>query len=170
VENELEQYKGALSLLTTFGSVGTEMADFIKTYGMELSAVQLGVKKVTLRKWLSAMEDMSGITKTLKELTLRHGGQIIPMTEVQRKNFHTLLGHVCEWVTTAGLARRLGMTRQSLYHNMRTQGPKYVTPLVMGMAGLLGFDSTTSFLSSLAAGVPDYKHLKRPPPQHRKAL
>jgi DNA-binding phage protein len=159
-DKDTAKYKAGLMLIAQLGDIGAELSDFVKTYGTELSAVQLGVKHVELKKFLLSAGDMAGVARTLREVMMRQRTQRVPITEVQRANFVSLVGVTQKRFGMTALSRKLGVTRQALYHVAQTGGPTFVSDVMLGYASLLGYANVTSFLAALTAGVPDHSHIK----------
>ena len=159
-DKDATKYKAGLSFMSQLGEVGAELADFIKMYGVELSAVQLKVTHAQLRKFLTISNDMEGVAKTLRDVMMRQRTQRVPITETQRANFTQLVSVTQQRFGMTAIARKIGMTRQALYHVTTTGGPTYVSDVMLGYASLLGYANIASFLAALAVGVPDYSHMK----------
>ncbi len=158
---DLDQYKQAFVFLRFLGLGGIELADFIRTYGIEVAAVQLRMKPLQLRRFLLHAADLAGVGAALYEVQLRRSGKRIPLDAVQRSNFNTLLDNLRTSVGTQPLARRLGITRQAIYAQVADGGPNCVCPFVSGIGMLLGYSTMTAFLSSLQEGVPSIEALRR---------
>lgn len=160
-ESMTDQYKPAFGFLSSLGHVGADLADFVRTYGVEVAALQLEVDGAVLKKALKAMVPLAELGRVLVEVSLRRGSQSLPMTSLQRGNFVVLLENIRAQVGTTELARRLGVTRQALYHVASKNGPATVSTLVLSIAGLLGYSTVLEFLDKLTGGVPDCSHIKR---------
>jgi hypothetical protein len=156
---DLSEYSGAFLFLSSLGGQGCDLADFIKTYGLQLAALQLGVDQKALTKALVAMNALEGLGKTLVEVRLQRGSERIPMTDKQRTPFVQLLEGMREAIGTTELGRRLGCTRQALYAAISSGGPIGVSNTVLSCASLLGFTEVLAFLEKLEAGVPSFKHV-----------
>lgn len=169
MSDQLSEYAGAFVFLSSLGGQGPDLADFIRTYGLKLASIQLGVDQKDLTKALAAMNSLDGLGKTLVEVRLQRGSERIPLSQRQRENFVALLNGLRDALGTAGLARRLGCARQAIYATISTGGPAGVSTLVLGCASLLGFTEVVSFLERLDAGVPAHSHItkaKKAPAKH----
>ena len=158
---DLEQYKPAFTFLRFLGLGGAELSEFIRTYGIEVAAVQLRMKPAQLRRFLSMSCDMAPVGAALHEVQLRRSGKRVPLDAVQRSNFNTLLDNLRMTVGTQPLARRLGITRQAIYAQVADGGPTSVTPFVSGVGMLLGYSTMTAFLGALQESVPPITHIRR---------
>ena len=158
---DLEQYKPAFTFLRFLGLGGTELSDFIRTYGIEVAAVQLRLKPAQLRKFLAMSCDLAPVGAALHEVQLRRSGKRVPLDAVQRSNFNRLLDELRMTVGTQPLARRLGITRQAIYAQVADGGPTSVTPFMSGVGMLLGYNTMTAFLGALQEGVPPITTLRR---------
>jgi hypothetical protein len=158
---DLDQYKQAFTFLRFLGLGGIELADFVRTYGIEVAAVQLRMKPTQLRRFLAAACDMASVGAALHEVQLRRSGKRVALDAVQRSNFNALLDNLRTSVGTLPLARRLGITRQAIYAQVADGGPTSVSPFVSGVAMLLGYGTMTAFLGALHEGVPPITTLRR---------
>ena len=158
--DDTQPYRAGLNFIATLGATGAELSDFVRTYGLDLSAVQLDLKPSELKKFLLACNSMEGVAKLLREVQLRQNSQQVPVTVVQRENFLALLVAVQKRYGMSALSRRLGMTRQALYAVINAGGPTRVSDMMLAFASLLGYSSVVNFLTALAKGVPDHGHVK----------
>ena len=151
---DLSQYKGSFEMMRAMGMGGLELVDFIRTYGIEVAAVQLRVKAGALRKFLQAAAELAHVGAALREVQLRRAGKRVPLDPIQRTNFNTLVDNIRALVGTQPLARRLGITRQAIYSIVAEGGPRSMNSFVAGVGQLLGFNTMTGFLVALQEGVP----------------
>lgn len=159
--DDLSQYKGSFELLRSMGMGGGELTDFIKTYGIEVAAVQLKIKPVVLKKFLLAANDLAHVASALREVQLRRSGKRVVLSPAQRTNFNGLVDNIRALVGTQPMARRLGMSRQAIYAIVADGGPKSVTFFVAGVAQMLNYNTMTGFLAALQEGVPGTSSLVR---------
>ena len=159
--DDLAQYSGAFELLRSLGLGGIELVDFVKTYGLEVAAVQLRLKAAVLKKFLVAAGELSHVGAALREVQLRRAGKRVVLDSIQRTNFNTLIDNIRALIGTQPLARRIGITRQAIYSIVAEGGPTTVTTFVAGVGLLLGFDTMTGFLMALQEGVPSVANLRR---------
>lgn len=159
--DDLAPYKGSFEFLRSLGMGGAELVDFIKTYGIEVAAVQLRIKAQALRKFLHSSADLQHVGAALREVHLRRAGKRVALTPVQRTNFNILIDNIRALVGTAPLARRLGLTRQAIYAIVAAGGPVTATSFVASVAQLLNYNTMTGFLSALQDGVPGHTAIKR---------
>lgn len=157
-----DKYHPAYKFLSSLGHNGADLADFLRNYGIDVAAVQLGVDTQVLKKALAAMVPLEGLGKTLTEVAMRRGTSTLALTPTQRANFAQLLVDMRLYVGTTELARRLGVSRQALYHVASKEGPATVSTMVLSIAGLLGYNSVLDFLEKLNGGVPSCTHIERP--------
>lgn len=151
---DLTQYKGSFEMMRAMGMGGLELVDFIRTYGIEVAAVQLRLKPAALRKFLQAAAELSHVGAALREVQLRRAGKRVPLDPIQRTNFNMLVDNIRALVGTQPLARRLGITRQAIYSIVADGGPRCMNSFVAGVGQLLGFNTMTGFLVALQDGVP----------------
>lgn len=151
---DLTQYKGSFEMMRAMGMGGLELVDFIRTYGIEVAAVQLRLKATVLRKFLQAAAELSHVGAALREVQLRRAGKRVPLDPIQRTNFNMLVDNIRALVGTQPLARRLGITRQAIYSIVADGGPQSMNSFVAGVGQLLGFNTMTGFLMALQEGVP----------------
>lgn len=159
--DDLSQYRGGFELLRSMGLGGNELTDFVKTYGIEVSAVQLQLKPLVLKKFLQAAGEMAHVGAALREVQLRRSGKRVGLSSVQRTNFNSLVDNIRALVGTQPMARRLGITRQAIYAIVADGGPKTATFFVAGVAQMLNYSTMTGFLSALQEGVPSTASLAR---------
>ena len=159
--DDLNQYRGSFELLRSMGLGGGELTDFIKTYGIEVAAVQLKIKPVVLKKFLLASNDLAHVAAALREVQLRRSGKKVGLSPVQRSNFNSLVDNIRALVGTQPMARRLGITRQAIYAIVADGGPKSATFFVAGVAQMLNYNTMTGFLAALQEGVPSTASLVR---------
>jgi len=158
---DLTQYRGSFEMMRAMGMGGLELVDFIRTYGIEVAAVQLRVKAVALRKFLHAAAELSHVGAALREVQLRRAGKRVPLDQIQRTNFNTLVDNIRALVGTQPLARRLGITRQAIYSIVAEGGPRSMNSFVAGVGQLLGYNTMTGFLAALQEGVPNIATVAR---------
>jgi len=153
------KYTDAFNLMRNLGETGGRLADFIRQYGAELAAVQLRVDGKALKRMLESMQSLGGLAITLKEVELRRGATRLAMNKPQAENFMLLVAVLRARLGTAGLARRIGVTRQSIYAMTSSGGPHTTTPMVMSICSLLGYTGLLPFMEYLATGVPSVSHV-----------
>lgn len=160
-QDNLQQYSGAFEFMRSLGLGGGELADFIRTYGLDVSAVQLRLKTVQLKKFLQVACELQHVGAALREVQLRRAGKRVGLDSIQRANINQLLDLMRTTVGTQQLARRLGISRQAIYSVVAEGGPGTVTGLVVGLGNLLGYETITGFLAALQEGVPSIAALRR---------
>lgn len=158
---DLAQYRGSFEFLRSLGMGGAELVDFVRTYGVEVAAVQLRLKPLALRKFLQGAAELQHVGAALREVHLRRAGKRVALTSVQRSNFNTLVDNIRGLVGTSPLARRLGITRQAIYAIVAAGGPATATSFVAAVGQLLNFNTMTGFLGALQDGVPGHGIIKR---------
>lgn len=161
MSNDNTKYGAAFGFLTSLGIGGADLANFIKTYGVDVAAHQLDVDAPALRKMLEAIGPVVAMQRTLREVAVRRGTASIPMNTKQRDNFVELVKAMCAQFGATAVARRLGVARQTLYYAMSTGGPHAVSPLVLSLTSLLGYDTCAVFLEHLSAGIPKWGHITK---------